>query len=265
MSSPSPVDAPPHVLQLLSKLHKLSLEQEATIAKTGKVFSATVIGDFEDKLPEKDATAEFDKLMLDKFIALDEDKCQFVYQLINAMGATNVVEAGTSFGVSTIYLALAVAKTKAATGKPGVVIATEKEPEKAKIARVYWKQCGPAVENEIDFREGDLLETLKENLPEVDLLLLDSKYIPSTWSCACCWAPTNRLRLVWSKLALPTLKTVQPHLRHGAVVLTDNTISGAQGYADLLAYLREPGNGFRNMTLPFTNGLEMSVYLPENK
>ncbi|KAE8312193.1 S-adenosyl-L-methionine-dependent methyltransferase [Aspergillus transmontanensis] len=243
MSSSSPVDAPPHVLQLLSKLHKLSLEQEAAIAKTGKVFSATVIGDFEDKLPEKDATAEFDKLMLDKFIALDEDKCQFVYQLINAMGATNVVEAGTSFGVSTIYLALAVAKTKAATGKPGVVIATEKEPEKAKIARDYWKQCGAAVEDEIDLREGNLLDTLKESLPEVDLLLLD----------------------IWSKLALPTLKIVQPHLRHGAVVLTDNTISGAQGYADLLAYLREPGNGFRNMTLPFTNGLEMSVYLPENK
>ncbi|PIG83989.1 O-methyltransferase [Aspergillus arachidicola] len=243
MSSPSPVDAPPHVLQLLSKLHKVSLEQEAAIAKTGKLFSATVIGDFKDKLPEKDATAEFDKLMLDKFIALDEDKCQFAYQLINAMGATNVVEAGTSFGVSTIYLALAVAKTKAVTGKPGVVIATEKEPEKAMIARDYWKQCGAAVEDEIDLREGNLLDTLKENLPEVDLLLLD----------------------IWSKLALPTLKIVQPRLRHGAVVLTDNTISGAQGYADLLAYLREPGNGFRNMTLPFTNGFEMSVYLPENK
>ncbi|GAB1206101.1 hypothetical protein APSETT445_004782 [Aspergillus pseudonomiae] len=243
MSSSSPVDAPSHVLELLSRLHKVSLEQEAAIDKTGKVFSATVIGDFEDKLPGKDATAEFDKLMLDKFIALDEDKCQFVYQLINAMGATNVVEAGTSFGVSTIYLALAVAKTKAATGKPGTVIATEKEPEKAKIARDYWKECGSVVENEIDLREGDLLETLKENLPEVDLLLLD----------------------IWSKLALPTLKTVQPRLRHGAVVLTDNTISGAQGYADLLAYLREPRNGFRNMTLPFTNGFEMSVYLPENK
>ena len=177
MSSPSPVDAPPHVLQLLSRLHEVSLEQEAAIDKTGKVFSAKVIGDFEDKLSEKDATTEFDQLMLDKFIALDEDKCQFVYQLINAMGATNVVEAGTSFGVSTIYLALAVSKTKAVTGKAGVVIATEKEPEKAKVARKYWRQCGAAVENEIDLREGDLLETLKENLPEVDLLLLDSKYI----------------------------------------------------------------------------------------
>jgi predicted O-methyltransferase YrrM len=71
--------------------------------------------------------------------------------------------------------------------------------------------------------------------------------------------------VVWSALSLPTLKTVQSYLRHGAVVLTDNTISGAKGYADLLAYLRDPENGFRNMTLPFTNGFEMSVYLPGAK
>ncbi|KAK2756775.1 hypothetical protein FQN54_005221 [Arachnomyces sp. PD_36] len=243
MSAPSPVDAPQHILDLLSELHQKSLEQEAAISKKGKVFSADVIGDLEDKKPSASPQDEFDRLMLDKFIALDQDKCQFTYQLINAMGATNIVEAGTSFGVSTIYLALAIAKTKAATGKSGVVIGTEKEKEKAEIARKYWAQCGAAVEKEIDLREGDLLETLKEGLPPVDLLLLD----------------------IWSALALPTLKTVLPRLRPGAVILTDNTISGAKGYADLLGFLRSPENGFQNMTLPFTNGFEMSVYQPSEK
>lgn len=177
MSAPGLVGVPPHILQLLSKLHRQSLEQEAALSKDGKVFSSTVIGDIEDRLlPGENPKSAFDKLMLDKFIALDEDKCQFAYQLINAMGATNVIEAGTSFGVSTIYLALAVAKTKAATGKPGRVIATEKETEKAKIARAYWKECGESVEQQIDLREGDLLQTLKTDLPEVDLLLLDSEY-----------------------------------------------------------------------------------------
>ncbi|PWY74204.1 hypothetical protein BO83DRAFT_311867 [Aspergillus eucalypticola CBS 122712] len=243
MSSPNPVDAPQHVLQLLSELHKKSLEQEATISKTGKFISTAVLGKLEGKGPAVNPQAEFDQLMLDKFIALDEDKCQFTYQLINSMGATNIIEAGTSFGVSTIYLALAVAKTTAATGKSGTVIATEKEKSKADIARGYWHQCGEIVEKQIDLREGDLLETLKEGLPEIDLLLLD----------------------IWTPLALPTLKTVLPRLRHGAVVLTDNTISGAQGYADLLSFLRSPENGFRNMTLPFTNGFEMSVYLPQGE
>lgn len=173
MSSRSPINAPPHIQQLLSELHAKSLEQESALSKTGKVFSSDILGDLED---QHSGAGEFDKLMLDKFIALDEDKCHFVYQLISAMGATNVVEAGTSFGVSTIYLALAVGKTKAASGKPGTVIATEKETQKAEIARGYWRQCGAAVEQEIDLRVGNLLETLKEGLPEVDLLLLDSEY-----------------------------------------------------------------------------------------
>lgn len=70
---------------------------------------------------------------------------------------------------------------------------------------------------------------------------------------------------VWSALALPTLKTILPNLRHGAVILTDNTISGAEGYKDLLSFLRTPGNGFQNTTLPYTNGFEMSVYLPNRQ
>ena len=156
------------------------MEQEATISKKGKVFSSDVLGDLEDKRQSDNAKDEFDQLMLDKFIALDEDKCQFIYQLINAMGATNIVEAGTSFGVSTIYLALAIAKTKAATGKSGTVIATEKEQQKAKIARKYWAQCGAVVEQEIDLREGDLLETLKDKLPQIDIVLLDSEFPRAT-------------------------------------------------------------------------------------
>jgi len=184
MPGPSPVEAAPHIRALLSKLHTQSLEQEAALSKSGKVFSSKVIDDLEEQTGSGDPCAEFDKLMLDKFIALDEDKCHFMYSLINAMGATNVVEAGTSFGVSTIYLALAISETKAATGRGGRVIATEKEKEKAAVARQYWKQCGEVVEKEIDLREGDLLETLKVDLPEeIDLLLLDSEYLYLPLNC----------------------------------------------------------------------------------
>ena len=55
------------------------------------------------------------------------------------------------------------------------VVATEYEPTKAARAREYWAQCGDLVTGAIDLREGDLRETLKENLEDVDLLLLDSK------------------------------------------------------------------------------------------
>lgn len=119
--------------------------------------------------------------MADKFIALEQDKCEFVYQVLRASGATCVVEAGTSFGVSTIYLALGVLANLAVheSGKAGKVIATEKEPSKAAQARQYWAQAGADVAGVIDLREGDLRETLRsEDYGDVGFVLLDSEFPP---------------------------------------------------------------------------------------
>ena len=43
------------------------------------MISSKVTGDLEDQQSYANATNEFDKLMLDKFVALDEEKCQFSY------------------------------------------------------------------------------------------------------------------------------------------------------------------------------------------
>jgi len=168
---PNPVVAKPHVHDLLNRLHAQSLEQEKTI---------------DPKIYTTQGTEEFDNMMRDKFIALEQDKCQFVYQIAKMIKATQIVEAGTSFGVSTIYLSLAIHQIllAAAGGDESAlweperarVIATEKESEKIKVARQHWKEAGEGVERYIHLREGDLLETLSYNLFDVDLLLLDSKY-----------------------------------------------------------------------------------------
>lgn len=152
---------PPHILALLDRLHAESLAQEKLLDRS--VFAG--------------ATSEAAKraAVRDKFIALDRDKSQYVYALARAADARTIVEAGTSFGVSTIYLALAASANAAAgSGKRANVIATEYEPSKAARARGYWAECGDVVTGAIDLREGDLRETLRENLEEVDLLLLDS-------------------------------------------------------------------------------------------
>lgn len=234
--SPSPIDASPHVLELLAQSHKLSRDQEVALkSDKDEHFVST-------NVPQ--TTLSFDDLMRDKFIALDQDKCYFMYQLIRATGIITAVEAGTSFGISTIYLALAISKNKSflgiGAGNPGV-IATEHEPSKALRAQEHWKQCGEDIEAQIDLRVGDLQQTLTVNLPDnIGLLLLD----------------------IWVPLALPTLKLVEPNLRPGAIVLADNTITAAEGYKEFFEYINRPGSGFRTMTLPYSGGFEMIVYYP---
>ncbi|KAL6804997.1 S-adenosyl-L-methionine-dependent methyltransferase [Trichoderma sp. SZMC 28013] len=219
--APNPVVAPDHVHALLNRLHEESLTQEAALPST--------------YLSNPDG---FDDLMRDKFIALDQDKCQFVYQLARAIGARNIAEIGTSFGVSTIYLALAVGSNAERLGGEVKVIATEKERTKAERARQHWKEAGDdLVTRHIDLREGDLLETLKNGVPQLDLVLID----------------------IWAPVALPALKLLEPKLRSGAVVIIDNSISSATRYKELLGHLRSPTNGYTNLTLPYSKGLELSV------
>jgi predicted O-methyltransferase YrrM len=173
------VTASQRVHDLLVKLHAESAAQEKSVSQTLFYLSRLIKYYVSGTLWNKSA----DDHMRDKFVSLEEDKCQFMYLLARSIGAKNIVEAGTSFGVSTIYLGLAVGQNVAdakAAGQSvtGKVIATEKEPTKAERARKHWAQAGEEVEPWIELRVGDLLETLKveEGMPEqIDLLLLDSK------------------------------------------------------------------------------------------
>jgi predicted O-methyltransferase YrrM len=174
-------------------------------------------------------------MLADKLVALDPDKAALCYLLCRSLGARRVVEAGTSFGVSTIYLASAVRDNVQASGGAGVVIGTEHEPAKAAAARQNFDEAG--VSKWIDLREGDLRETLKEIDGPVDFMLAD----------------------IWIPMALPALKLVAPRMRTGAIVLADNTVQFAKPYAEYLQFVRDPVNGFRSHSIPMKGGLEMSV------
>jgi predicted O-methyltransferase YrrM len=245
---------PQHILSLLDRLHATSLDEESKL-------DLSLIADPSKTEEERKAVVR------DKFVALDQDKAQYLYSLCRAIDARTIVEAGTSFGVSTIYLALAASANVAAAGGKGKkanVVATEYEPTKAAKAREYWAECGDVVTSAINLREGDLRETLKENLEDVDLLLLDSMLFQPLSILILILRMYTDFGLVWTPMALPTLKLVQPKMRHGAVVIADNT-TRTKGYAEMLAYMRSPDSGFINMTVPFSNGLEFSVYLPKDK
>lgn len=275
-SSTSPLATfPPATRRLLTRLHALSASQERSLSQTlfylNRLFRYYLFG-------ETWAGAAGDLHMRDKLVALEPDKCALVYLVARARDVRVAVEAGTSFGVSTVYLARAVAENveeaaRAGGGEggraAGRVVATEKEPTKAAQARRNWAEAGEDdVARWIDLREGDLLETLSaDDMPDkVDLVLLDSESIAwtssqSQWQVKLRWL-TNVSNAVWTPLALPTLQILQPRLSRGAVIITDNTSIAKPLYKEFLSYIHNPENGFKTMTLPFGGGLEMTVYLP---
>ena len=73
------------------------------------------------------------------------------------------------------------------------------------------------------------------------------------------WPVDFMLVDIWIGMARPALELVAPHLRPGAIVVCNNTERHRREYADYFAFLGDPANGFRTMTLPFNGGLELSV------
>jgi len=214
----------PRLQALVDRLHAESVAQEA---ETGAWFSERAQrGELSwDGLDEKSH-----RYMADKFVALEPAKAEFCHLMCRALGAKRVVEVGTSFGVSTLYLAAAL---RANGG--GVVIGTEHEPGKAARAREIFAEAGLA--DLIDLREGDLRDTLKMIEGPVDFVLVD----------------------IWVEMARPALELIAPHLRPGAVIVADNTTQVHQAYKAFFEFVADPANGLKTMTLPFDGGLEMVV------
>ncbi len=180
------------------------------------------------------------EFLRDKLIALDRDKAEFCYHVCRALQARRVVEAGTSFGVSTLFLAAAVRDNRRQEGQglnehSCIVIATESEPQKANISRGHFAEAGLA--DLIDLREGDLRETLVDIEGPIDFMLID----------------------IWTPMARPALALIAPHLREGAVIICDNTVQFRDAYEDYFAFVQDPRNRLRTMTLPFEGGLEFTV------
>ena len=179
--------------------------------------------------------ARTNQFLSDKLVALDRDKAEFCYQLCRALGARRVVEAGTSFGVSTLFLAAAVRDNLRQDGGDGIVIGTEYEPKKATAARATFAEAG--LSEFIDLREGDLRDTLLDVGSPVDFVLVD----------------------IWTPMARPALELIARRLRNGAVVICDNTEQFREAYRDYFAFIDDPANHLRTMTLPFEGGLEFTV------
>ncbi len=216
----------PKLERLLDRLH---CQSDAQIDETDAYYERRERDGTID--PENYCDDDMHRFLANKLVALDRDKAEFCYQLCRALRATRVVEAGTSHGVSTLYLAAAVRDNQV---ENGVVIGTEHEASKAEIARENFDAAG--LSEFIDLREGDLRQTLQDVGGPVDFMLVD----------------------IWD-VALPALELVSSSLRSGAIVACDNTISAAEEYRDYFEFVNDPSNRFRTMTVPFEGGFELTV------
>jgi len=157
------------------------------------------------------------------------DQGELMYLLCRALNARRVVDFATSVGFSTLYLAAAMRDNGG-----GQVIGAEIVPAKIATAQRNLSEAGLA--EFVEIRPGDARQTLREVGGEIDFALIDG------------WPGEGG-----PSLALEVMQVIAPQLRQGALVLNDNA------EADYLAFIRDPGSGFRSMSLPLKGGTELSV------
>jgi predicted O-methyltransferase YrrM len=219
----------PPVEELLDRLYAQSASQNESMETYFTTRAA------EGSLDWNKFDDRTNKFLSDKLVALDRVKAEFCYQVCRAVRARRIVEAGTSFGVSTLFLASAVRENVREDGGEGKVIGTEYEPVKVKAARVNFSEAH--LSDVIDLREGDLRKTLADVGGPIDFMLID----------------------IWTPMAQPAISLVAPSLRAGAVVICDNTTQFREAYRDYFEFLNDPANKLRTVTLPFEGGLEFTV------
>lgn len=171
-------------------------------------------------------------------LAIPRDEGKFLYILTKLIRAKRIVEIGTSFGYSTIWLAAAIKDTK----MNGKVISFDVLPEKIEKARINLYSAGLA--DFVDLVQGDAMEYIQNSSESFDMVFLDA-----------------------DKEDYPNFfKICLPKLRTGGVILSDNVIDCPEIHKDNPEICEEYMQLVQNhpkcstVTLPFMpNGLELTI------
>ena len=197
----------PKVTELLDVLYADAAKSDALNRNMGRVSNAA--GKTE---------ADFYQAARKSYMAVGRDFGNLLYSMARSTKAKTVVEFGTSFGISTIFLASAIRDNGS-----GMVITTEFEANKAGQAKRNLAAAG--LEQWVEFRVGDASETLSDPPREIDMIFLDGA----------------------KSLYLGVLKLLEPQLRSGGIIASDNTDHG--GMAAFLDYIRDCRNGYTSAAI----------------
>lgn len=184
----------------------------------------------EDALMQSLERAEGMKRRDEFLLSVGMETAIFLNNLAKSSKAKTILEIGTSYGYSTIWLA------EAAKANKGLVISLENDAKKAAYAQKMIEKAGLSAY--VDIRVGDALETINQAREQFDFVLLD----------------------LWKELYLPCFDLFYPKLNKGAWVAADNMIFPPHSQSDTDAYrhrVKETHN-FDSVLLPIGSGIELS-------
>jgi predicted O-methyltransferase YrrM len=203
------------------------LFEEAALATpaTSPAIADLSAADRERLRRSKTDYIDFYQRLKDLPLPVSRETGVLLYMLARSSRARDIVEFGTSFGISTLHLAAALRDNGG-----GRLITTEFEP--SKVARARENLTAGGVIDLVEIREGDALKTLSADLPAtIDFLLLDG-----------------------AKALYPdVLALVEDRLCPGALLVADD----ADVSPEYLARVRSPAKGY--VSTPFGEDVELSM------
>jgi predicted O-methyltransferase YrrM len=154
----------------------------------------------------------------------------FMNLLVKEAKSRTILEIGTSYGYSTVWLADAARQTG------GKVITLELQADKQAYAREQLRKAG--LDSFVDFRPGDARESLAELEGPIDFVLLD----------------------LWKDLYIPCFDLFYPKLSSGAFVVADNMTYPESAKAHASTYRKHVRStpDIQSILLPVGQGLEVS-------
>lgn len=163
-----------------------------------------------------------------RLLAVGPQTGQLINILARSLDAPVILEIGTSYGYSGIWLA------EAARASGGRVITMELQDYKSAYAREMAEKADLA--DYIDFRVGDAVLLIGALETNVDFVLLD----------------------LWKDLYVPCLEAFYPRLNPGAIIVADNMIRPGGDAVRRYGTAVRAKAGISSVLLPVGTGIEVS-------
>jgi predicted O-methyltransferase YrrM len=163
-------------------------------------------------------------------LAVGPDAGRLINILAKSLKAPNILELGTSYGYSGIWLADAARETG------GRLTTMELQDYKSAYAKEMSSKAGLA--DHVDFKVGDAVEMIGQLPHGIDFVLVD----------------------LWKDLYVPCLEAFYPKLNPGAIIVADNMIRPGGDEVKRYGEAVRAKPKIDSVLLPVGSGLEVSRF-----